>query len=186
MINFNSDERVWRDLAYCLSLLNYSERSIQKLYENMICFADKLFCDFVHESILSIITNSRKIPNIKNETKQLIDEFEQKVKECRNKGVNEDDSEFQRVVGTPPSASKRASKISSTHKRSVNSMLKKTRPTKQNKPKRKVHSRKSDDDESDEEVSANKKRASERKAERPTRAARKIQPIIYSSEEEFS
>jgi len=64
--------------------------------------------------------------------------------------------------------------------------MRKTRPTKQTKPKRKVSARKSDDEESDEDVTTFKKRASDRKTDRPARAVRKVQPIVYSSDEENS
>ena len=170
--------------------MNYSERSFQKLHENLICFADKLFCDFIHECIQTIATNARKIANIKNETKQMIDEFEQKVKECRNKGVNEDDSEFQKVIGTPPSASKRTARLASAHKRTALSSTKKTRQTKQNKTKRKVVSKGSEEDDTDEDITANKrvasKSSSNRRGDRPQRQTKRLQPIISSEEEEES
>ncbi|XP_054165417.1 condensin complex subunit 1-like [Oppia nitens] len=177
-----TDERQWRDLAYCLSLLNYTERSFQKLHENLICFADKLFCDFVYDCIQTVVNSTRKIPNIKNETKQLIDEFLNKVEECRTKGTNEDDSEFQKVVGTPPSAVKRLS-------------LHKTRPhissnkkqIKQNKNKRKTVSKGSEEEDTEEEIIINKNQrtVSDLKIDRPKRAVRKM-PVIHDSDEESS
>lgn len=107
-------ERQWRDLSLCLNLLTYSERTITKLYENMPAFANKLSCDIVHEHIASIITSARKLPNLKLETKQMLDEFEQKVEECRTKGVegNVDESEVQKIA-TPtvkPAPAKPAAK----------------------------------------------------------------------------
>lgn len=71
----------------------------------MICYADKLTCDRVYEGIKSIIAASRKIAGLKVETRQQIDEFETKVEECRNKGIedNADEADLQRQVGlTPP------------------------------------------------------------------------------------
>ena len=181
----NRDERQWRDLAYCLSLLNFSERSFLKLNENLICFADKLCCDFVHNCIQIIIANVRKIANAKNETKQLIDEFEQKVNECCTKGVNEDDSEYQKVVGTPPSAAKRQSKLHSTSKRAV--MSSKRKGTQPNKSKRKAVSKGSEEEDTDDEVSSNKRVASgSQRKERPQRGAKKQLPIISSDEEDSS
>lgn len=182
------DERQWRDLAFCLSLLNYSDRSFQKLNECLICFADKLFCDFVHECIQTIIANSRKMPAIKSETKQMIDEFEQKVNECRNKGTNEDDSEFQKVAGTPPSAVKRGSRLASASKRMVTSSSKKNRSAiKASKTKRKVVSKGSEEEDTDEEIASNKRIAaqtSERRTDRPQRNVKRLQAIISSDEEE--
>ena len=126
------------------------------------------------------------MPGIKNETKQMIDEFEQKVNECRNKGTNEDDSEFQKVVGTPPtSASKRVSRLASTSKRTVASSTKKTK-FKQIKTKRKVVSKGSEEEDTDEEITSNKRMAaqtSERKTDRPQRHVKRLQAIISSDEE---
>lgn len=106
-LSSNRIERHWRDLVFCLTLLQYGEKTILKLYENMICFADKLTCDRVYEGIKSIIAASRKIAGLKPETRQSIDEFEMKVEECRNKGIEEnaEESDLQRQVGlTPPKA----------------------------------------------------------------------------------
>lgn len=81
------NERQWRDLVYCLDLLNYNEKSLAKLLECLPCFADKLANDAVYNSIMNIITAIRKSGNLKNEIKQLLDEFEQKVDEFRSKGL---------------------------------------------------------------------------------------------------
>jgi condensin complex subunit 1 (fragment) len=70
--------------------LNYSDRSIIKLIENFSCFSDKLPINGVYESITSIICNAKKISGLKNETKQALDEFAQKVEKCRKKGTNEE------------------------------------------------------------------------------------------------
>ncbi|CAG2104164.1 unnamed protein product [Medioppia subpectinata] len=178
-----TDDRQWRDLAYCLSLLNYSERSFLKLHEKLICFADKLCCDFVYECIQTIITTTRKIPNIKNETKQIIDEFEHKVEECRTKGTNEDDSEFQKVVGTPQSTVKRTARQPSANKRTGVSSKKKPQ---QSKTKRKVVSKGSEEDDTDEEIATNKRMVSGQRSDRPQRQSRRALPIISSDDESSS
>lgn len=50
------DERVWRDIAFCLSLLPFkSERSFRKLLEGMPLYQDKLHEESVHKSFLEII-----------------------------------------------------------------------------------------------------------------------------------
>lgn len=54
------DERQWRDLAYCLSLFIYNERSIKKLIENMDCYKEKLFNKEVYDCFKTIITNANK------------------------------------------------------------------------------------------------------------------------------
>lgn len=77
------DERHWEDLAFCLSLLKYSEKSMSKLYDKFDCYKDKLCIDAVREHILSAITNFRKTPMLKNEIKVILDEFEAKITKAR-------------------------------------------------------------------------------------------------------
>lgn len=50
------DERSWRDIAYCLSLLHYkSEKTFKKLLEGWPSYQDKIHEDGVHKSFLEII-----------------------------------------------------------------------------------------------------------------------------------
>jgi condensin complex subunit 1 len=58
-MNFRS-ERQWRDLAFCLSLLSYNDKSIRKLMENFACFGDKISEEFVYECFTSIVAGARK------------------------------------------------------------------------------------------------------------------------------
>ena len=64
---FCSVDRQWRDLAFCLSLLSFSERSLRKLQENFACFNDKLYEDDVYNSFCSIMNASKKFA--KSETR---------------------------------------------------------------------------------------------------------------------
>lgn len=80
------DERHWSDLAYCLSLLKYSDKSMVKLFDKFDCYKDKLCIDSVRESISAAITNYRKTPHLKNEMKQMLDEFEAKILKCVGEG----------------------------------------------------------------------------------------------------
>lgn len=73
------NERQWSDLAYCLSLLKYSDKSMIKLHDKFDCYKDKLCIDAVRESITSTVANYRKTPHLKNEMKQVLDEFEAKI-----------------------------------------------------------------------------------------------------------
>ena len=59
-VHFRVD-RQWRDLSYCLSMLSYSEKSVAKLHENFMCFADKLADDEVYSCFTAIITKSRNL-----------------------------------------------------------------------------------------------------------------------------
>jgi len=91
-------QRQWRDIAFCLSLLPYSDRGLKKLNENLGCWSDKLHEDFVYESICVIFAGVKKSASIgsaaaagnKQEIKALLEEMEQKVEEFRSKGVEDD------------------------------------------------------------------------------------------------
>ena len=52
-------DRQWRDLSFCLSMLSYNEKSIAKLHENFMCFADKLADEEVYGCFCTIVTKSR-------------------------------------------------------------------------------------------------------------------------------
>ncbi|KAL5015272.1 hypothetical protein ScPMuIL_009542 [Solemya velum] len=82
-------DRQWRDLSFCLSMLSYNEKSLRKLQENFTCFADKLADDEVHGCFCTIISKSRSFA--KPEAKVLIDELEQRIEQCHNKGLEEGD-----------------------------------------------------------------------------------------------
>lgn len=63
----STEERQWRDIAYCLSLFSYNERSLRKLIENLDCYKDKLHCSGVMESFNTLMNNTAKMA--KNEIK---------------------------------------------------------------------------------------------------------------------
>ncbi|XP_022231459.2 condensin complex subunit 1 [Drosophila obscura] len=73
-------ERQWRDIAYCLSLLSYNERSLNKLLDNMQHYRDKVQNDEVYQSFRLIISNTNKLA--KPELKAAVTEFETRLNEC--------------------------------------------------------------------------------------------------------
>ncbi|XP_023212106.1 condensin complex subunit 1-like isoform X2 [Centruroides sculpturatus] len=73
------NEVQWRNLAFCLSLLTYNERSLLKLQENLGCLGEKLADDIVYEHMTSIYNGARKIPNLKGKAKTIIEELEQQI-----------------------------------------------------------------------------------------------------------
>lgn len=83
------DERQWRDIAYCLSLLNYTEKTIKKLTDNIQFFKDKVQVDEVYDCFKIIISNTSKLA--KPELKAIIQDFETKLQECLS--VNENGAE---------------------------------------------------------------------------------------------
>jgi condensin complex subunit 1 len=54
-------ERQWRDIAYCLSLLSYNEKTVKKLIENVKFFKDKVQVQEVYDSFRMIISNTLKL-----------------------------------------------------------------------------------------------------------------------------
>ncbi|XP_065073141.1 condensin complex subunit 1 isoform X2 [Ochlerotatus camptorhynchus] len=75
-----SEQRQWRDIAFCLSLLSYNEKTIKKLSENVGCFKDKVQYDEIHASFKTIISNTSK--SAKPELKAAVAEFENRLDEC--------------------------------------------------------------------------------------------------------
>ncbi|KAI9311766.1 non-SMC mitotic condensation complex subunit 1-domain-containing protein [Dichotomocladium elegans] len=87
------DERIWRDIAFCLSLLPFkSERSFKKLMEGLPNYQDKLHEESVLKSFQDIIAKGRLQKVAKPELKAIIDELDQKLqKHCGNEKTEEDD-----------------------------------------------------------------------------------------------
>ncbi|CAH1774609.1 unnamed protein product [Owenia fusiformis] len=83
-------DRQWRDLSFCLSMLSYNERSIRKLQENFACFGDKLADDEVYNCFMIVINGAKKFA--KTEIKAMVDEFEERVTKCHNKGMDDEEA----------------------------------------------------------------------------------------------
>lgn len=67
------------DLAYCISLLKLTEKSIKALSDNFVLYKNFLFDEQVNKWFLSIISKAKKF--IKPERKQLLEEWETKLNE---------------------------------------------------------------------------------------------------------
>ncbi|XP_074654081.1 condensin complex subunit 1-like isoform X2 [Tubulanus polymorphus] len=100
-------ERQARDLALCLSMLNYSERSVRKIQENFPCFADKLHDEQVFNYFQTIVASSKK--SAKVDTKTMIEELEARLEECHLKGA---DAELVAQKASKASAAAKARKRS--------------------------------------------------------------------------
>lgn len=74
------EERQWRDIGYCLSMLNYTEKTIKKLIENIPCYKDKVQIDEVYESFKSIISSTLKFA--RPEVKAVTLEFQKRLEDC--------------------------------------------------------------------------------------------------------
>jgi len=86
------NERQWADLAYCLSLLKYSDKTMTTFMEKFEFYKDKLCVDSVKESITSIVTSYRT-PQIKEDMRRALDEFEAKISKAVGEAVSQDDGE---------------------------------------------------------------------------------------------
>ncbi|CAH1239876.1 NCAPD2 [Branchiostoma lanceolatum] len=83
-------ERQARDLAFCLSMLSLSEKGVRKLQENFTCFGDKLGSEDIHNSFCTILKKAKSFA--KPEVKALVDELEQRIEQCHNKGMSDDET----------------------------------------------------------------------------------------------
>uniref|UniRef100_A0A182VSA9 Condensin complex subunit 1 n=1 Tax=Anopheles minimus TaxID=112268 RepID=A0A182VSA9_9DIPT len=72
--------RQWRDIAFCLSLLSYNEKTIKKLTENIGCFKDKVQHEEIYQAFRTIISNTSKLAKV--ELKNAVVEFDARLKEC--------------------------------------------------------------------------------------------------------
>ncbi|XP_076036312.1 CAP-D2 condensin subunit [Oratosquilla oratoria] len=80
--------RQWRDITYSLSLLQFSDRSVNKLSESFACYSDKLYEHDVYDLFLGILASARK--TVKQEMKTIIDELEDKIQKAHEKGLEDE------------------------------------------------------------------------------------------------
>lgn len=74
-------ERQWRDIAYCLSLLNHSEKTMKKLLDHLPNYKDKVQYDEIYDCFKTIISNANK-QITKPELKNLAKELDAKLTAC--------------------------------------------------------------------------------------------------------
>lgn len=72
------------DLVFCVGCLKHSDKSIKILIDSFKLYQDALHDEDVKKSFLSIISKSKK--GAKNEQRDRLEEFEQKVLECADQG----------------------------------------------------------------------------------------------------
>ncbi|KAG0193993.1 Condensin complex subunit [Apophysomyces sp. BC1034] len=117
------DTRIWRDIAFCLSLLPFkSERSFRKLLENLPSYQDKLHEESVLKSFMEVIAKGRAQKQPRVELKNAIDELEQKVE--KKSGVTREEaktlkSKKGRVAAAKPNKKPIAEKAKTRKRRRV-------------------------------------------------------------------
>ncbi|KAG8711565.1 Condensin complex subunit [Ceratobasidium sp. 423] len=110
-----TEERQWRDIAFCLSMLPYkSERSVKKLIEGLPFYQDKLHEETVYMRFNEILVKARQNKSA-NKPDTELNEFEAILQEHKNKG--EQDNELaKRTEHNVAAAQKRASRRSARKK----------------------------------------------------------------------
>jgi condensin complex subunit 1 len=77
------------DLAYCLTLLKVSEKSIKYLVENFKVYKDALFDEDVRKSFFAMVTKAKK--NLKPELRQFVDEWEAQLSDMVSVGTENEE-----------------------------------------------------------------------------------------------
>ncbi|PXF41618.1 Condensin complex subunit 1 [Gracilariopsis chorda] len=88
----SESDRETQELAYCISILNISERGLKKLSENFKSYSTKLGNDDVYEHISTAVSKCNK-QGISSTWIQTIEELQQKIERAR---APENDSEGRR------------------------------------------------------------------------------------------
>ncbi|KAK0449831.1 non-SMC mitotic condensation complex subunit 1-domain-containing protein [Desarmillaria tabescens] len=87
----SEEPRQWRDIAYCLSLLNYkSDRSVKKLIEGHRFYGNKLHEPVVYERFTAILNKARAAKS-KDKPDHELDEFGKLLEESKEAGTEEHD-----------------------------------------------------------------------------------------------
>ncbi|XP_034178146.2 condensin complex subunit 1-like isoform X3 [Osmia lignaria lignaria] len=107
-------ERQWRDFAYCLSLLQFSAKSLRRLIESLPLLKEKIHHNQVSKALQSIIEQTKKKPN----TKAISVELEEKMKELLQKIENstQNDNEMMPPPQLIPKTRKRGRRAASKRK----------------------------------------------------------------------
>jgi len=82
-----ADSSQARNLAYCLSLLNYNDKALKKLNEMSKSFTDKLGDDEIHQSFNAILNKAKKFA--KADIKEILNELESKIQQTPDNAQDE-------------------------------------------------------------------------------------------------
>lgn len=151
-------ERQWRDVAFCLSLLNHSEKTMKKLLQHLPNYKDKIPYDGIYDRFKVITANVNK-QMLKPELKNLAKELDAKLGKCLKHGRNanvsmddtatEEDAEEPDVAPATVQTTKRRGKENRNSKQFGKSNVTKA---KRGKSRRRQLSSSSDDDDFDDDV----------------------------------
>ncbi|XP_014473291.1 PREDICTED: condensin complex subunit 1 [Dinoponera quadriceps] len=107
-------ERQWRDLSYCLSLLQFSGKSIRRLIENLPLLKDKIHYKPVLTALQSIVEQAKK----RTDAKAVGIELEEKVQELLEGDTNSEMTD-ERLMPPPPNTPKIRKSIRQTKRKST-------------------------------------------------------------------
>lgn len=143
-------ERQWRDIAYCLSLLNHSEKTMRKLIDHLPNYKDKVQYDEIYDCFKTIISNANKQIS-KPELKNLAKDLDTKLTAClqvnENGNVTVDNGPTDGVQDADDVAMPSASQPAKKDKKKVTTKAAKQK----NKINRFARAAKSNSDESDDD-----------------------------------
>lgn len=87
-IGESTNERQWRDLSYCTSLLCTTDKCVRKLLDNFTCYDAKLVDTQVYQLFISMVAALKKI--IKLDLKNLLEELEAKIEDSHKKSTEDE------------------------------------------------------------------------------------------------
>ncbi|XP_053985432.1 condensin complex subunit 1-like isoform X2 [Hylaeus volcanicus] len=82
-------ERQWRDFSYCLSLLQFGPKSIQRLIECLPLLKEKIYHQEVLKALQNVVEQCKKKPNTKVAGTELEEKIEELLKGRTENGDNE-------------------------------------------------------------------------------------------------
>lgn len=179
-------ERQWRDVAYCLSLLNHTEKTMRKLIEHIGAYKDKIQYDEIYDSFKTIISNANKQVT-KPELKILAKDLDTKLQQCLDVDQNGGDvsmNENHEAGDGNISDRSNAPSASQKHKKQTN---KKTGPKAKKKSRLDRFAEFDSDEESDENAPPARRAANLNNSTTSVRSARngrRVQQPSQSSESE--
>ncbi|KAG7205865.1 hypothetical protein KM043_007797 [Ampulex compressa] len=109
----STTERQWRDLSYCLSLLQFNGKSIRRLIESLPLLKDKIHHEQVLKALQSIIDQTKKRPD----AKAACVELEEKIQELLEGAENSKQTDSQ-IMPPPPVPRRKKNARNTRHKSS--------------------------------------------------------------------
>ncbi|KAJ3103470.1 Condensin complex subunit [Phlyctochytrium planicorne] len=171
------DPRMWRDIGFCLSLINFStERPVKKFMEAFPLYQDKLHEPVLFKYCQDIVAKAKK--NMKGEMKAPLDEFEKKLNEAQVK-CSENADLVQKASDVTKGVAARAKKGGATKGKSA-SVASAAEPDEAGSPM----AEDSDEEEEEEEVPLQRPARNARAPAKGGKVLARDSPVAEDSDEE--